>query len=203
MKLSEYKTYISAKQLARDKLLKDKKDCRTRIKKYKKELIDYKEAHLILQTVAKDTQAELEYRISELSTLALRGIFEDAYELVLEFVERRNSTEADLTLTKEKNSGIDPMSASGGGVVDIIAFALRVSMWSLNNPRSRPVLIFDEPFKFVSKDLLGETSRMLKEVSDKLGIQMIIVTHLSELLEFADKVFEVKMRKGISKVREV
>jgi len=41
---------------------------------------------------------------------------------------------------------------------------------------------------------------LLKELSEKLDLQFIIVTHLDELTECADKTFNVKIRKGISKI---
>ena len=43
-------------------------------------------------------------------------------------------------------------------------------------------------------------SIMLKELSQKLGLQFIIVTHEPVLANYADRIFEVKIRKGISKV---
>lgn len=43
---------------------------------------------------------------------------------------------------------------------------------------------------------------MIKEISNKLGIQFIIVTHEETLTEAADKVFEVSInRKGRSVVK--
>lgn len=41
---------------------------------------------------------------------------------------------------------------------------------------------------------------MIKEVSDKLGIQFIIVTHDPMLTKFADKVFEVRQKRKVSKI---
>ena len=40
----------------------------------------------------------------------------------------------------------------------------------------------------------------IKEVSKKLGIQFIIITHEPILASYADKVFETKIRKGITQV---
>ena len=41
---------------------------------------------------------------------------------------------------------------------------------------------------------------MIKEVSDKLGIQFIIVTHEATLAAEADKVFETKIKNGKTKI---
>ena len=95
---------------------------------------------------------------------------------------------------------VDPLTASGGGAVDIASFALRVASWSMQLKRSRPILLLDEPFRYVSADLLPKASAMLKEVSVKLGLQIIMVTHSEELMAEADKIFETHIRKGITDV---
>ena len=42
-----------------------------------------------------------------------------------------------------------------------------------------------------------------KTLSEKMGIQFIIVTHISEMVDVADKVFEVKKNKdGVSEIKE-
>jgi|TARA_Y100000310_G_C20627424_1_gene786734 DNA repair exonuclease SbcCD ATPase subunit len=60
--------------------------------------------------------------------------------------------------------------------------------------------LLDEPFKFLSKNLLPRASELLKELSEKLDLQFIMVTHLDELTDCADKTFDVKIKKGVSKV---
>ena len=46
--------------------------------------------------------------------------------------------------------------------------------------------------KFVSKDLLISVSEFMKELSTKLGIQIIMVTHENQFIDVADKVFSVR-----------
>jgi len=96
---------------------------------------------------------------------------------------------------------MNPSADSGGGAVDVAAFALRLSLWSLQNPRSRNTIILDEPFRFLSKDLHHKAGELLKQISETLGIQLIIVTHEKELQQYANKVFTVDMVDKISYVR--
>jgi DNA repair exonuclease SbcCD ATPase subunit len=70
----------------------------------------------------------------------------------------------------------------------------------MQNPRLRNTIILDEPMRFLSDDYQEQASKMLKEISDRMGIQFIIITHEQTLSEYADKTFQVKLRKGISKV---
>jgi len=165
----------------------------------KKSLRRSEDAQAIIQKVAQDTQSQLEIHISDIVSLAMETIFDDPYEFKIEFVVKRNKTECELIFEKDGVS-IHPLSASGGGVIDTASFALRIALWTLMQPRSRNCIILDEPFKFLSKDLLPRASELLKELSEKLDLQFIIVTHLDELTECADKTFNVKIRKGISKI---
>lgn len=159
---------------------------------------DLEEAQAIVQTVAQATQTELEYHVSELVSLALEAVFPEPYKMALDFELRRGKTEADITLVDISGAKIDPMTSTGGGVVDVASFGLRVTCWSLKTKRTRPTLILDEPFRFLSSDLQQKASIMLKELSHRLGIQFIIVTHEKELIEGkVDRLFEIRKRSTL------
>ena len=49
--------------------------------------------------------------------------------------------------------------------------------------------------RFLSRDLHHKATEMLKEISEKLGLQIIMVTHSEELIEAADKVFTIRAGK--------
>lgn len=157
------------------------------------------EAQTIIRTVALQTQQELQFRISSITTAALEAVFPDPYEFQLQFVERGGKTEADAVFLRD-GEPIDPMSGSGGGAVDIAAFSLRASAWKL--APGRATLVLDEPFRFLSRDLHHKAAEMLKEISEKLGLQIIMVTHSEELIEAADKVFTVRAGKLLKGPKE-
>lgn len=167
----------------------------------KRNLRRHEQAQEVIRQVALKTQQQLQYHISDIATMALEAVFDDPYQLQIEFVQRRNRTECDLSFIRE-NEKIDPLNAAGGGAVDVASFALRIASWSMQVPRSRNVLVLDEPFRYLSSNLLPKASTMLKEVSDKLNLQIIMVTHADELVETADKVFEIRKRKQISQIIE-
>lgn len=169
------------------------------VKELKRDLRRHEQAQEVIRQVALKTQQQLQFHISDIATMALEAVFDDPYQLIVEFIQRRNKTECDLYFSRDGEK-IDPLSATGGGAVDVASFALRVASWSMSIPRTRNTLILDEPFRYLSSNLLPKASEMLKEVSDKLGLQIIMVTHADELIESADKVFAVSKKKGISKV---
>lgn len=166
----------------------------------KRTLRQHEQALILIKEAGLKTQQQLQYHISDITSLALDAVFDEPYKLVAEFLERRNKTECDLFFVRE-NERIDPLSASGGGAVDVAAFALRIASWSMQKPKSRNVIILDEPLKYLSENYQEKGSAMIKEISQRLGIQFIIVTHEQTLASYADKVFEVSIKKGVSQVK--
>ena len=165
-----------------------------------RELTRYEQAREVVREVGLKTQQQLQYHISDITSLALEAVFDDPYELIVEFVQRRNKTECDL-LFERNGHQIDPITGSGVGALDVASLALRVVAWSMQTPKSRNTIILDEPFRHLSEDMQEQASMMLKELSDRLGIQFIVITHRTTLTEYADKVFTVSKRKRISKVK--
>lgn len=166
-----------------------------------KNLLDrVQNAQTIIQLVARQTQEQLKFHIESIVTMALESVFSEPYSFQVDFEVKRNQTEALCWFVRNEEK-VDPLTATGGGAVDIAAFALRVTLWSLEN--TRPVLVFDEPFRFVSRDLQRKAGEMMKLLSEKLGIQFIVVTHNKDLVEVADKVFEVSMKEGVSRIEEL
>lgn len=166
-----------------------------------------KKAQSIIQVVAQATQKELEYRITEPVSLALAAVYDDPYKMVAKFeITGRGNTECHLGFERGENI-IKPLDASGGGPIDIGSFALRIGSWSLAQPRSRSIILTDEPFKWIDKKKIQGTEtttmhlagQMLKEVTkpppDGLGLQIIMITHIEELIECADRVIETTIKK--------
>ena len=158
-------------------------------------------AQLILQESARITQEHLQYRISKLVTLAMEAVFDDPYHLEVLFENARGRTQASINFMRGDEL-VSPLDASGGGAVDVAAFGLQVSLWTLQNPRTRPVLFLDEPLKWLKGGGMPDKgAAMLQEISQKLGIQVIMVSHSPELISHADRVFQVTKKKNISTVR--
>jgi len=175
---------------------------RTEIASNEKLLHSHEHAREIIREVALKTMSQISFHISDITSLALEAVFDNPYRLVTDFVQRRNKTECDLYFERDGNR-VDPLSASGVGAVDIASFALRIASWSMNRPHSRNVIILDEPFKCLSDNYQEKASQMVKELSEKLNLQFIIISHNQTLASAADRTFEVSIKNGISKVKQL
>ncbi|MFA5432341.1 MAG: hypothetical protein WC319_05645 [Candidatus Paceibacterota bacterium] len=188
---------IKGKKEHLERLLKDAKQT---LKETKQEIRRHEQALIVVKEVGLRTQQSLQYHIADTVSMALESVFNDPYLMSVEFVQRRGKTECDLSFKRGRNV-IDPLSASGGGAVDVASFALRVASWSMQQPRTRNVLFLDEPFKNLSEGLLPKASEMLKQVSSKLGLQIVMITHEDALIESADKVFQIQNKKRRSTIQ--
>lgn len=200
MKITEIRNILERRKGQRMQQEQQIESLKTEIRNLKKELFNHEKALAVVREVALQTQQQLQYHISDITSMALESVFPDPYEVKIDFVERRNTTECDIYFERD-GVRVDPLEASGYGAVDIAAFALRIAAWSMSVPRKRNVIIMDEPMRFVSAEYQEAASAMIKEVSDKLGMQFIIISHNPVMATYADRVFETSIRKGITKIK--
>mgnify|MGYP001129620016 CR=1 FL=1 len=164
-----------------------------------KELI---QAQTLFQSATKIMYQNLSSKLGDIVTEGLSIIFpESNYTFIIEFVERRGTIEADLYLEDEKGNRLDPLSSTGGGVVDIISMLLRCTYIILSKYDN--VLIADEPMRFVDRDRIPESAAFLRKICDDFGLQAIVVTHIPEITEQSESVFYVKKENGISRVKQI
>lgn len=189
----KYKSLYEQSIGKRNILIKKQKDNNKKINNLKLRIDKIEKAQLFLQLTAKEIQNNIRFHIEDIVQKVIDVCFPDKYKFKLEFVLKRNKTEGNLNFY-ENDRIIDPMSASGGGLVNIACFAMRIALWSIS--RTNPVILLDEPFGNLSEDLQPKAGEILKELSDKLGIQIIMITHnRNTMIEIADRIFEVKLKK--------
>lgn len=136
-------------------------------------------AILVVNDVGALTQDELTFRISDIVTEALQSVFGDEYFFKIYFEIKRGKTEAVIKLEKDGNE-LDLLTGSGGGVCDIVSYALRLACFLITIPQPDKVLLLDEPALGISARYRGLFADFIEAMSDKLGFQFIMVTHSEE-----------------------
>ena len=204
MKLNNYKQKLSEVIGKRDyieKQLKSKESEYSETVQYHKDILI---AQSFLQAVAQRTQEQLKYHIRDVVQLALDTVFPGEIVFDICFEIKNGRTTAKLLLL-ENDEEIDPLRDNTGGLVDMASLGLRIAAWALGY--TRPVLILDEPMKNLDKEKRPLGAQVIRDLSDELKLQMIIVTHDDELTEIADKTFHVSRVKEdgykVSKIKEI
>lgn len=205
--LKKLRHALEAKKGSLDSLTTQLISVQKELDSLQKELIHAHEEQFIIQIVAKETQGELEYQISELVTLAMQSVFDNPYEFGIDFVIRRGQTEADLYFERD-GQRYDPLLSCGVGTIDVASFGLRMAHWTLANPKSRNTLILDEPFRHIKGTKDNERAlAMVKELSHRLQVQVIMVSDeripREMIMDLADKVYLSNQQKGVSYAEEI
>jgi DNA repair exonuclease SbcCD ATPase subunit len=138
---------------------------------------DLREAVKVAQQVAADVQAKAHQRIAQVVSRSLSSVFgPDAPQFKIRFEQKRGKTEA-LLLLEQDGLEMDPLTATGGGVVDVASLSLRLSCLMLSNPPLRKVLVLDEPLRHLSADYRPAARELIEQLASEFEIQFVIVTH--------------------------
>jgi len=154
----------------------------------------------VLSAALSDTQQEIIAFIEKVVTIALQYVYNDSYGFECKFETRRNQLELDMYPTID-GYRYNPKFHCGVGLPDVCSFALRIACWSISKNRTLPMLFFDQPFRNISSvSQVRKCAMMVKELSNMLGIQIIIISGDSELKDYADNVYEIMLEGKISKI---
>lgn len=204
LSVKELRNAVERKRGQKERIESDLQTIDVRLEQSEQKLSDHEKAREIIREVGLKTQQQLSYNISEITSMALGGVFDDPYELLVEFVQRRNKTECDFWF-KKGDVKIYPLYA-GGGALDVAAFALRVASWSMQNPRTRNVLIGDESFKLLKGEKANRcVLEMMREIAEKINLQIILVSDervsREAIIDNTDRLFEVSINNEVSSVK--
>lgn len=150
------------------------------------------QAQQILQTIAQSVQQTAHDQIAGVVSKCLEAVFDEPYEFKIIFERKRGKTEARLVFFRDGHE-FDPLTASGGGVVDVAAFALRLACIALSQPQTRRLLVLDEPFAHCKPPhvLAPKINQMLMELSKQMGFQFVVIPSIEAYYRIG-KVIEIK-----------
>jgi DNA repair exonuclease SbcCD ATPase subunit len=188
--LDDFKKIKINRDILTGQLKKFKKDIRV-LKLTNEDVI---KARWVMSEVQLLTQKRFKDKFENLITLAIQSIWDRPLRFCLEFEQKRNQMQCNIIL-KETVDGVERVYADlenevGGSMLDVISFMARIILWSLERPRSRNVIILDEPMKNMG-ELILFGGQIIREISHKLKFQLIIITHDKELIDIADKAWQV------------
>lgn len=164
----------------------------------------YKEVGELLTKTSLSIQTNTTEKIAKIVTDLYQYVFMNDDKFIIEIDTKRSVPVAYFYIETVKNGKkvkLDPLTADGGGKVDVISLGLRLAALLLYRPSLEKVLILDEPLRFLSSSTTSakpyrlRAVEFLKQISQEYGIQVIAVTHDEELLSVADKIHEVALDK--------
>ena len=182
--------------------IEDRKNKQNKLEQKKTNYNNLVKAKWVLSEVVELTQMKFKNRVEELITMVLRSVFDKKMEFELQLEKKRGVLSATPWIVEDGNK-YRPKDQKGGSLRELIGFAFRIVLWSMEIPRSRNVFVLDEPFTSIGKGpMLQKVGKMMKELSEKLKLQFIIVSHEKEMAEIADNVIRVNQKNKLSFIEE-
>lgn len=158
-----------------------------------KQILLYKKAVELLNEVQQTTRNKIKNEFETLVTFIVQFVTEQHYQFKIEFNKRGNLQELDFRIqTPDNQDALDMLDSCGGGVIDLVSFALRIVLMETSVPKTKGCIIIDEGFKHLSSNYMERIPALLEELSKKLKRQIIIISHESELVESRFNKIEIK-----------
>lgn len=212
--LVDLETQVKAKRRELDKqqgqarsLALRGKELQGEIVMLKQQITLHEKVTSLLNTIGEERQQKAQTTIESLVTMGLQTIF--GSELSFHLIQRVSGNKAQIefiirtTLSDGSIIDTDVMSSRGGGLSSVVGVLLRLVILLLSKP-SNSFLVLDESFSHVSAEYLDRVSDFLKEVTTKTNVQIILITHQTELIENADICYRFSLdSEGRTVVTEV
>lgn len=163
-------------------------------------------ANALLLSVSEDKQEQTQDQIERLVTRGLQLVFDSSLTFHIVASIRGKSSVIDFVVRTTYDAQIvetPVMDSRGGGLAAVVGFLLRFVVIMLSRgPRSSNLIVLDETFAHVSEEYLAPMGQFLKEMVEKSGMQVIMVTHQPQFMEYADKIYKFSSIRGATKVEE-
>lgn len=152
----------------------------------------------VLQQIEVLKREEIQRKVENLVTFGLRSVFKENLTFRIDSSSRAKQSTMNFRVVTQVGSDeidTDVYSAHGGGLIQVIALLLRVVVLLFVRPAPRRLLILDESLAHLSREYLEPAAELLSQLSNKLDLQILMVTHSPEFIDFADKVYKFSQDK--------
>lgn len=201
-KLNDWKERLQRAVGARDSLLEKKKVLNSKEKENKKQALISTQAINFVEESVRNIRTKTLKSTESVTNEALQAVYEENLRLECDFDIKRDRSAVILRYVKQLNDGSILKRApqgSGCGVSDVVAFALRMVLIKASG--CEPILIADEPFKFLGRDQIPKAAALLKYLVEKLKIQIILTSHHPDLRDAANTAYHFELdENGITQI---
>lgn len=159
----------------------------------------------VLTKIGEDKQHAAQEQIEMLVTRGLQVIFDSdtSFHVVQSVKASRPQVDFLIRSTMDgKTVETSVMDSRGGGVASVVGFLLRLVVLLLGR-KPGALLVLDETFGMVSEDYEPRVAEFLRELVDKTGVQVLMVTHSSAFDDVADKRYRFTQVNGATVVKEL
>ena len=194
-KIEQLSSLINKNLILEEEYLRNILSDRKQKDKVTKDNLILKELKTFLLQVSANYREDICNLFTNLVTEALTSIFEKDIKFEIKLYSYRNEPAIDI-LVIENELEVDPQKSCGGGVNDIISLVLKIIFIYLKN--SNRILILDESLKFLSRNYLEQASSFIRDISERMNLQIILVSHKPELEVGCDNLITIEKENNRS-----
>ena len=198
------KQYYAKESGKREKIIEQLKENNEKIASIEKQQELLEQVNILLQKTSQFAREQAKVQVENLVTNCLEYIFENNTQFKIEINEAYKKQNAEfyvITNVDGEEIKTKPTESRGGGVVDIVSLALRISFLQIHRPFIEGPLILDEPAKHVSEEYIFNVANFLKKTSEMFNRQIIMVTHNNHLSAIGTNAYKVEL-KGTESIVE-
>jgi hypothetical protein len=142
----------------------------------------------------------------ELLTEGLQAVFDDLDLSVRAETElQRGKVSVDLITVQKQPGGVSyegsSLDAYGGSVATVQSVLLRIVV--LTRRGLRPLLLLDESLSAVAEHYVPRVGQFLSVLADRLGIDILVVSHNPVIVEVADVAYRIQNTDGEASFKRI
>jgi chromosome segregation ATPase len=159
----------------------------------------------LLTSIGEEAQETARGKVEGLATRALQVVFGEELSFILKPGDRAGQAALEMLIRSVYGETVvetPVLDARGGGMAAVVGFVLRLVVLLLT-PGVRRLLLLDETFAHVSASYEARVAEFLREVADKAGVQILLVTHSDSYGQYADVAIRLELGPdGVTRITE-
>ena len=190
------------------------KDRQTKLDSNKNTINTWKKCVALINQCLPAEREKVTKCIENLVTSALQASGYEDYSFKMKTIQKETKSELMFVLIKQIDSIEVEIELAygtcGGGILNIVAIALKLIVKILFKNVNEAPLILDESFGDLSKDKSKNLIKFISDVSKKFGIQVILITHDPNITlidektrPLIDKLYHISLEHGVSKIESI
>lgn len=168
------------------------KEVSDKIESLNRQEITHQKAISLCDVVIEQMNSASVEDIEKLITEALQFIFEKPYKFHMNPEVKRGNMTYRFTLNDNDSDIID---AEGGGIVQVISVLMRIVTIAISKPPLKKILVLDESLGMLSVEYIANASKFIKDLGEKLGFTIVLVTHQEQFQDGADVAYKIEHGK--------
>lgn len=155
----------------------------------------------LFKVIGGETQESLMKKVSTFVTFGLQAVFGADYKFIIHTSLEGKDVKLDFRIeTGELDTGVS--EAKGGGVVEVVSLLLQLFFVVALGEEYAPFVFLDTAFVHISLRYRPRISALMKELAEKLNLQIVIIVNDNNYGDYADRVYHFTQENGKTLVEE-